>query len=113
MVKKDAVKARILQLRENPEGFLIGTSWLMRRVAANGTRTPIYRRITLAKDGTIQGANNPNDSFWRVEGGKLLFLNKKKVVTTIFDKSFGEFGKLGVSGKHQQSPAVHQLVAVP
>jgi hypothetical protein len=112
VVRSLVLNERIRSLRAAPEEFFPGTAWVMMR-NINGVRTPIFERIILARDGSIRGSDHPNETYWKVAGGKLLFMNHERIVTTVFDKIFYDGGRLGIWGKHQHSPTVHELVALP
>jgi serine/threonine protein kinase len=112
VVRSPVLNERIRSLRAAPEEFFPRTAWVMMR-NINGVRTPIYDRIILARDGSIRGSDHPNETYWKVAGGKLLFMNQERVVTTVFDKVFNDGGRLGIWGKHQHSPTIHELVALP
>lgn len=65
--------------------------------------TFIARELILEKDGTIAGHNHPNEVLWNVEDGSLIFRDRERKPTTVFD-----YAKLGhgliVHGRYVLGP---------
>lgn len=61
--------------------------------------------IRLMRDGTIYGHSHPNEHSWRIVNGRIAFLNKEGVVSTLFNRyEIDGNGKLLMSGDFVLKP---------
>ena len=53
---------------------------------------PYARHVRLLPDGRIAGQLGDNESFWRIEGGRLILLNGADQRSTVFDRVYAHGG---------------------
>ena len=76
---------------------------------------PYARHVRLLPDGRIAGQLGDNEAFWRLEGGRLVFLSRSDQRSTIFDRIYAQPGdRLALVGPFQaQGGRDHILREVP
>lgn len=97
-------------LRQQSVQSMTSRTWQFRR--ADGTI--IARRLRLEANGTISGfpgGSSPNETYWQVENGQLVFRSSANVVTTRFTSQRMRVGLRTLSGPMIQVPSIgHVLV---
>lgn len=65
---------------------------------------------TLRNDGSISGVASSNESFWRVDGGRLIFKHRNGRVSTIFTRAEQRDGRWFFSGPFQFNRRVQHVL---
>jgi len=82
-----------------------------RRFDFGRTDGVVIARITLGTGGRLQGYRHSNEDSWGIQDGRLVFLNERGEITTMFRDVVREDGSLRMAGDFLLGSAVRHVLA--